>query len=420
MADPEPKIEASAVTQKTRACGPTEVDPFDDMHDNQNDWDQYVSLLPLKEFCKIGEAFDEADADAKYFQVWHRIFTCSAAVLATFALVLAIAGLGYVAAEKMSGPKPPEQKTQDVQSAEMPQEPDWEARLDALEIRAAALTVIVVVMGYFLHLKERWLRARHRAELFRLLRYNLLIQPSVWNDGLGVEQWIERKIDDIRRLTDRKLEDVLNEPSPPGPYEPTHSLLGRHRLQALTQYYLAKRLGPQKEYFANRAQRNEIKDKMRFWLPFFFFSSILAVAAKLITKHFEHPWLAFGFLMAATLLPVLAAGIRTYLGAFEFSRNKSRFYAAHKALSDTEKSLVRNTFQSVTAEPAGQIREESVLVGSHLGPLIVVAEEAGAGTVDSDETDAHLVLKDLAWCEHVLDAEHREWLRLMHDAEWFG
>jgi hypothetical protein len=28
--------------------------------------------------------------------------------------------------------------------------------------------------------------------------------------------------------------------------------------------------------------------------------------------------------------------------------------------------------------------------------------------------------RDLSWCEHILETEHREWLRLMYETEWFG
>ncbi len=131
--------------------------------------------------------------------------------------------------------------------------------------------------------------------------------------------------------------------------------------------------------------------------------------------------MAFVFFLAAIVLPVLAAGIRTYLAAFEFSRNKSRFYAAHKALAETEKSLVQNTFAAVTAQPDGQVRHESVLIGSNFGQVIVVADDSAteASSVKPD-ANAYPVLRDLAWCEHLLNAEHREWLRLMYDAEWFG
>ncbi len=39
---------------------------------------------------------------------------------------------------------------------------------------------------------------------------------------------------------------------------------------------------------------------------------------------------------------------------------------------------------------------------------------------DVEETDAYPILRDLSWCEHILESEHREWLRLMFETEWFG
>jgi hypothetical protein len=375
------------------------------MHDNQGDWEQYASVLPLRSLCDIGEGFDRADVEAKKFQKWHRRFTCVAAVLATATVVAAIVGLGYSATDPLEASKV-----------------KWEGRFDAGELTAASLTLLVVFVGFGLRFKEKWLRLRHRAELYRLLRYHFLIQPSVWDRGQDPQAWIAKQIAEIDKLTAGKLDEAINEPSPSGPYEPVQSRMGRHRLQALTQYYLAKRLGPQKEYLANRTQRNEVKDRMRFMLPYFFFGSIVAVAAKLAMKSIHHSWWAFGFVLAATMLPVFAAGLRTYLAAFEFSRNKSRFSAAHKALSETEKSVVQNTFEAVSAQPDQSTRQESLLWGSPLGQVIVVAEQSAidAAACHEDETDAYLVLRDLAWCEHLLDAEHREWLRLMYDAEWFG
>jgi hypothetical protein len=39
---------------------------------------------------------------------------------------------------------------------------------------------------------------------------------------------------------------------------------------------------------------------------------------------------------------------------------------------------------------------------------------------DDEEIDAYAILRDLSCCEHILETEHREWLRLMYEAEWFG
>jgi hypothetical protein len=36
------------------------------------------------------------------------------------------------------------------------------------------------------------------------------------------------------------------------------------------------------------------------------------------------------------------------------------------------------------------------------------------------ETDAATIFRLLWQCERIMDNEHREWLRLMIEAEWFG
>jgi hypothetical protein len=65
------------------------------------------------------------------------------------------------------------------------------------------------------------------------------------------------------------------------------------------------------------------------------------------------------------------------------------------------------------------MRHESVLLGSNFGQVIVMADNS-AMDANSANANAYPVLRDLAWCEHLLNAEHREWLRLMYDAKWFG
>jgi len=104
--------------------------------------------------------------------------------------------------------------------------------------------------------------------------------------------------------------------------------------------------------------------------------------------------------LLAALLPAAAAGVRTWRSAFEFSRNKGRFEAAHQALQDLERRLVDEGF-AASGKPTGQ------------------ASAPGEGK-DVEETDAYPILRDLSWCEHILESEHREWLRLMFETEWFG
>jgi hypothetical protein len=102
----------------------------------------------------------------------------------------------------------------------------------------------------------------------------------------------------------------------------------------------------------------------------------------------------------AALLPAAAAGVRTWRSAFEFSRNKGRFEAAHQALRDLERRLVEEGF-AASEKPRGQPSNPAL-------------------DKDEEETDAYPILRDLSWCEHILESEHREWLRLMYETEWFG
>ena len=83
------------------------------------------------------------------------------------------------------------------------------------------------------------------------------------------------------------------------------------------------------------------------------------------------------FLVLAVALPVVAAGIRTWRAAHEFGRNMSRFEAKRSALEELARSL---------------------------------------GETRSPEAVFHLLWQS----EQILEADHREWLRLMLEAEWFG
>jgi hypothetical protein len=48
-----------------------------------------------------------------------------------------------------------------------------------------------------------------------------------------------------------------------------------------------------------------------------------------------------------------------------------------------------------------------------------IASRCGFGDTRMD-TDAYDILRDLSCCEHILETEHREWLRRMYETEWFG
>ena len=77
-----------------------------------------------------------------------------------------------------------------------------------------------------------------------------------------------------------------------------------------------------------------------------------------------------------------------------------------------------DAFGAVQSSPVLQVtmrREETI--GASQTSLSV---EQGRANTPGALVDAYPMVRDLWWCEHILESEHREWLRLMYETEWFG
>ncbi len=151
---------------------------------------------------------------------------------------------------------------------------------------------------------------------------------------------------------------------------------------SLAGYYREIRLAAQIEYFSRRAEENQRHDRPVRYLPaVFFFASVMAAllhfAGDLVTgEGRSHDW-SVALIVLAAAFPVLGATARTLRMAHEYSRNTSRFRAKLVVLRRLSDAL-------------------------------------------ATETDPVNVFREL-WCaEQVLESEHREWLRLMINGEWFG
>jgi hypothetical protein len=109
-----------------------------------------------------------------------------------------------------------------------------------------------------------------------------------------------------------------------------------------------------------------------------FYLSVAFALSHFVFDLFEslHVWSLLLITLAAAL-PVVGAGIRTFRTAYEFARNTIRFRAKRDALTHLEEKLQK-------------------------------------------ETEPEEIFRDLWRCEQVMKAEHREWLSLMIEAEWFG
>jgi hypothetical protein len=165
----------------------------------------------------------------------------------------------------------------------------------------------------------------------------------------------------------------------------------RTTLSNLVDYYQTKRLDQQMAYFSQAAQRSAWQ-RFASHLPAacFFISVLLVFGHFAFDVYKRKPTQAnhanassrctqAGELLVvlAACLPVLGAGIRTVHLASERRRNTTRFQAKHYALR--------------------QLRQEL-----------------------QEETEATAIFRLLWQCERIMEVEHREWLRLMMEAEWFG
>lgn len=256
--------------------------------------------------------------------------------------------------------------------------------LELVKGLAAGLAVLLVGVGWSRKLHERWLLARHRAERLRPLRYQLLVDSRAWSSDASRTSAVEREFREsfsrIRRMGPLQMEDWASASwqflAPDDPEVPDGGVEGWFEA---VDHYRMRRLGPQLAYFRAAARRSERWGEFTeaFILTSFFGGVLLELgavgAAALGAGEHAARWLLF----LGLLLPVLAAAARIVRSAFEFGRNEDRCRAAAASL------------------------------------------ERCHGQLDATR-DGALTRRFLWAAEQVLEAEHREWLRLMIKAPWFG
>lgn len=357
-----------------------------EMHDSADEI-AFWNLLPLEACHPILDAFDVVDAKALRFQWRHQRVTVLAALAGGLAVLCAIWELGF---GQLS--------------------PTAASVLFISEALALASTAALLGYGYCKRLKDKWLVNRHKAELYRLMRFEFVIHPNEWLGGRApAADWVRRRVGEVAALHGRPALERSTERAivPESDGDITDATAAT--VMQIAEYYLEKRLNPQKEFLANRAQRNALWDGwfVRHVTPVLLALSVLAAFTQLLINrpdvftqlkavfsggHAETVKPSFRSVVFATLgaasLPVVAAMIRTLRMAFEFSRNRSRFLAAHDALAQMEVRLVHQ---------------------------LAVAQTSSPGTPERSR-----MLREVRTCEHLLRTEHQEWLRLMLEAEWFG
>lgn len=262
-----------------------------------------------------------------------------------------------------------------------------------LEALAVAAAVVAVGVGIGAKFDRRWLGQRHLAEQLRMLKFRSLAQlwclpqPS-WR------VWVTENLSQIGSTDDfGRVEQWSRE----GEVEPDLSLAvdcepSANLARALTIYYRFKRVGFQADYFKHRRENYERRTSR--WrhlnLPVFLISVFCVIAhfglefqanrldkagSEEAARHWES--LAVWFVALAAIIPIFGAGVRAWFAAFELPRSASLFAAKHRAL----------------------------------GHLVQHLQE--------DSGKVSLTLRHMAQAEHFLENEHREWLRLLLETEWF-
>ncbi len=360
----------------------------EDMHDSEKDLRSFPQLAQaLKELRAIGERFADADEAASFYQTRHKLIVAVAAVCGTLAIVFAILQLTLAS----------------VLGATSRHE---EIRIVIITAEGVAVLLAAgaVCSGAVGRVHQKWLEQRHRAERYRFVKFASLIDPALMNE----HEWMAWKLKlqtDIDEVANSSAHDWSVEEDPHDRPPPAYKIkAGQEGLRELIDYYFQKRLKTQKRYFGDRSRRH---DKSNWYTrlppPILFFVSVLfallhvlievssglrgdEAAASAQTKSL----VAVIFIAAAAILPVCGGGIRTARAAFEFSRHTLRFRAKYNALSKLEESL--ELHREALSHPKSRPEVEG----------------------------ATAIYGDLWMCEHVLEHEQREWLRLMIEAEWFA
>ncbi len=356
------------------------------MHDSPEDLTTWGRLANTLLVCQdeIEGDYIEADKHADRCQKHHTYLTIVAAAAGSFAVIVAILQL----TELWHGFMP------------MP-------RLEGI---AALIALGAVVAGILLKRQPAWFLARHKAERCRFLKFHFLIEPDLW---IGTRRQrgaqtgkLHSDMDEMRHLDRAGLRTWAEHGMiPQAPARGPSCLAAPFELRELVDYYITKRLCNQMKWFNKRAQQFSQRDRVLKHLPpWLFFGSVFAALVHFVYDEVVQRGLgpaqisllgvsievSVALILIAAILPVLGGGFRTLRSAYQFARNTSRYTAALEGLKPSYEAL-KAELQNLKA--------------------------AGAGV---GQMSASTIFYHMWRCEQIMEAEHREWLRLMMQAEWFG
>jgi len=337
-----------------------------DMKDSEEDLAQFPLLRSALSTtaAQVNQLYEDTDGPSKRHQWSHRIITLVAAGSGTLALLMAISSMAGLAGGALAA---------------------------GSEIAAVVIAAIAVIAGIAAARMEHWLVERHRAERCRMAKFQFLVDPDLWtNDEAGfrrAQDRLERKKHEIGEITnEEKLKESIIAATLPEPRMiPVGATLSNEAVRQLVDYYRLKRLGWQKAFFDKRSKSNNFLDRITRPVALYFFlgsvvAALLHFVIAIVVPHDPNAahgpnYFAKSLVFLSAGLPIMAGGVRTLRTASEYARNTLRYQSTANALAELSQRL-------------------------------------------DQEKDPAIQLHLLWSCEHILEAEHREWLRLMIDAEW--
>jgi hypothetical protein len=265
----------------------------------------------------------------------------------------------------------------------------WDGKIDTLlwELLMVFCALFFIAVGIAVGFKQRWILRRTQAERLRLLKFRSLTNPDLWCDGERHDKAVTAlkfEVDCISTMEYSNSKSWAREGVHPSVVTPPCKDRCEVAMDEFLLHYVPKRLDVQMEYLKSHW------DQVELWgigtatlVTFMYWGSFVLVFchmlhAKLVELGYKiDPSYGSVLAFSALAIPVFAAGIRTYRAAHEFERNALR----HKATYDSLRWLAEQF------ELADDREKKFEIVG---------------------------------FAELVLEADCREFIRLVSEAEWYG
>jgi hypothetical protein len=245
----------------------------------------------------------------------------------------------------------------------------------------AAISLGIVIHAMIAGTRDTWLLERYRAERLRLAKFGALLDPRCWDESAR-PQWqskLEGQVEDLAMEVDEALNTWTSHGTVPTVRDAPRGIDHTVALE-IRDYYRQTRLRAQLTYLRTRFPEERKRERTtRYAGPILFYASVCVLFFHTLLEFAAHgatqPLNLVMFLGAS--LPAFTTAVRSHRAVREFGRNALRHEATYHTLRELDGTL-------------------------------------------SDEAVPAAIFRTIGFCEQVLEADMREWMRLMKEAEQFG